>query len=126
MVSVLSALQTLLKFCAPNLEKEHWASLDLELKRKLSPLHHDIAHCDDPALLGALGNQVTLEIQAFLQEKSPLFTENCNQQSRGQYISHQNKTIAQLLEYKRELRKACKSGGKRGQTKISRLPESNQ
>ena len=76
--SILLTLTTLFQHTALTLGKPEWTDLDKEPKRRLSPLHHHISLCENPADLAILGDLCTLEIRNFLEEHKYLFTHEVN------------------------------------------------
>ena len=111
MVPIFLTLVTFLKFVVPSLvENSEIKRLDRELKQRLAPLHHLISQCTDPEDLKLLGNRVSIVISTFCSENSELFAENVPKHS-SKFVSHQNKTIAELESLKKTLRKeAFKEG----------------
>ena len=104
MANLLLSLVTLLKYCAPSINSEDLSVLDSSLKRKLSPLHHHISRCTDPADLATLGDQLPILLTEFLEENRELFADEKKQHSKG-FISHPNKTLTELQHLKKVLRK---------------------
>ena len=104
MANLLLSLVTLLKYCAPSINSEDLSVLDSSLKRKLSPLHHHISRCTDPADLATLGDQLPILLTEFLEENKELFADEKKQHSKG-FISHPNKTLTELQHLKKVLRK---------------------
>ena len=78
MANLLLSLVTLLKHRAPSINSEYLSVLDSSLKRKLSPLHHHISRCPDPADLAILGDQLPLLLTEFLEENKELFAVEKN------------------------------------------------
>ena len=101
--SILHTLTTLFRYTAPTLGKPEWIDLDKTLKRRLSPLHHHISLCENPADLAILGDLCTLEIRNFLEEHKDLFTDEDTR--KKPYVPPQNKTLAELQNLKKVLRK---------------------
>ena len=87
MANLLLSLVTLLKYCASSTNSEDLSVLDLSLKRKLSPLHHHISRCTDPADLATLGDQLPILLTEFLDENKELLADEKEQHSKG-FISH--------------------------------------
>ena len=102
-LSLLLTLTTLLRYSTPSLNKNEWSDLDSKLKRKLAPLHHIISTCENPADLADLGDSFTQELRDFLDQNRELFSYQENQKSK--FIGHPNKTIEELQNYKKVLRK---------------------
>ncbi len=105
MATIFLSLLTFFRFSTPSsVENSEWKRLDKELKQRLAPLHHLISRCSNPDDLKTLGNQISIEISTFCNENKELFAENLNSHSE-KFVSHQNKTIAELELRKKELRK---------------------
>ena len=104
MANLLLSLVTLLKYCAPSINSEDLSVLNSSLKCKLSPLHHHISRCTDPADLATLGGQLHILLTEFLEENRELFADEKKQHSKG-FISHPNKTLTELQHLKKVLRK---------------------
>jgi hypothetical protein len=103
MASIFITLSTLIRFSTPSLEKDVWKDLSDNLKQELAPLHHHISRCNNPDDIKVLGDQCTIVIRNFLSNHSELFEDENKQSSK--FRSHSNKTLAQLLELKKTLRK---------------------
>ena len=105
MVPIFLTLVTFLKFVIPSLvENSEIKRLDNELKQRLAPLHHLISRSTDPEDVQTLGNRVSIIISTFCSENRELFEENDTQHST-KFVKHQNKTIAELENIKKTLRK---------------------
>ena len=102
-----------MKFITPsNVDKTEWERLNNNLKLRLAPLHLQIGSCNDPVQIQVLGDQVSLEIARFCSEHSELFLQEEQNSPREKFITHSNKTVAQLQALKKSLRKeAFKDGG---------------
>ena len=94
------------KFITPsNVDKTEWERLNNNLKLRLAPLHLQIGSCNDPVQIQVLGDQVSLEIARFCSEHSELFLQEEQNSPREKFITHSNKTVAQLEALKKSLRK---------------------
>ena len=107
--STFLTLLTFFRFSSPSLEDREWKRLNSELKQKLAPLHSLVSSCSIPSDLSLLGNQISLEISNFCTENKELFAEEVKKPQ--EFVNHGNKTIAQLEQYKKELRKEAFKAG---------------
>ena len=103
MASIFLTILTTLRFSCPSLEVSEWKRLNIQLKHTLAPLHFLISNCNDASELGILGNQVSKEISNFCSENKELFAEEFKPSK--EFVRHENKSIVQLENYKKELRK---------------------
>ena len=110
-MAVFLTLALFLKYVVPSfVENSEYKRLDAELKPRLAPLHHLISMCENPEDLKLLGDKVSIELSTFCSEHRELFEDNVKNPSK-KFVSHQNKTIAELEALKKVLRKeAFKEG----------------
>ena len=104
-MAVFLTLALFLKYVVPSfVENSEYKRLDAELKPRLAPLHHLISMCENPEDLKLLGDKVSIELSTFCSEHKELFEDNVKNPSK-KFVSHQNKTIAELEALKKVLRK---------------------
>ena len=106
MTALFITLSTFIKFITPTIEKSEWTRLNNELKSKLTPLHFHISRSNHQEDLKVLGNQVTIIIREFLIEHKELFEdENSSAETSTSFRKHKNKTLNELEDLKKKLRK---------------------
>ena len=106
--TVFLSLLSFVKFTGPNdTEKSEWMRLSKDLKVRLAPLHSEIARCatDNFVKVEELGNTLTESIRQFLEEHSDFFLDEASKVPGKKYVSHNNRSIAQLEVLKKQLRR---------------------
>ena len=61
---------------------------------------HDIATCETPSCNATFGDLLTIQLSKFCRDQEQYFPNQ-----NKPFINHENKTIQQLVTYKKELRK---------------------
>ena len=117
MANLLLSLITLLKHRAPSINSEYLSVLDSSLKHKLSPLHHHISRCTDPARFRNIMRPAPHFSYRISGRKQRTFCCGEKHHSKG-FISHPNKTLTELQHLKKVLRKNAVS--RAGTDKVDR------
>ena len=101
-------LFSFVKFTGPaEAGKSDWEQINKALKPRLAPLHYEISQSDpnNPEQVEQLGDSLSLVIREFFAENEDFFLGEAAKVPGKKYISHNDQTITQLEEKKKNLTK---------------------